>query len=837
MPTEAWTSRWRPAPSVELAQVEGALADADLVVVPEVGHLVHLPAAVTDAALPGDVHDRRDDQCRRPRANAGNTRRRLPPTKAPSTNPPPRMHEPDGEAVLQLDAAEPGGAAPEQERAEDQRSEEPPATARGLEVGGRGDGHRRGRGVVGGGGPSPSPERAEANTEVAPSAAVVAAGGLRRRSWALRRWAPRWCRKCGGSGTTEVGVDGVGQAQGVEEGPAGGGTAGSGRPSSRSLRSSSQAPRPIRPSGTSQWRDGDHHQPPDSTMIADDDQHDPDHLGALVLGQRLDLLHEHRAVDGRDEDPGEQVERGSPGPDEARTTAAMRTISGSTLRYSARPAQTPAMWPVVGAAGRACGCVRVGVAVRLPWLQHPLGGPRRQSGMPLTGPAGSGSVADRPPSPRPAGPWDHRPSDGRAARPPSAASGSARRRSGRPTTASCAGVCGGPRPPPRRRPDGRAPGRRGAHPRQRRRRRWPTPCAWALLPARPTAPRARARREPRPTADRARRRRADHARRRCSLMGQHRPASLPAGLVWSVARVGRRVRARVGPHRATRAASGGWASPAAARARRSTRCPRAGRGPAGASRAGCSSWSAWPSCSRPAACCPSSGQLGLAVLATGVGVALLLGPVDRAPAGATSTASAAQRIRSEERSEMAAHLHDSVLQTLTLIQRHADDAPAGRACWPGARSASCGRGSSTSGPRSTADPTTWSPRSRPWSPRSRTATWWRSTSWWWATARSTDALEGARGRAARGRPQRGPPRRGGGGVGLRRGRAGAGHGLRARPRQGLRPRRGGARPARRARVDHRPHGAPRRPGRGAQHARARAPRSCSRCRGPGARRR
>jgi signal transduction histidine kinase len=65
------------------------------------------------------------------------------------------------------------------------------------------------------------------------------------------------------------------------------------------------------------------------------------------------------------------------------------------------------------------------------------------------------------------------------------------------------------------------------------------------------------------------------------------------------------------------------------------------------------------------------GQLGLAVLATGVGVALLLGPwivrlwrdlgVERR-----------ERIRSEERSEMAAHLHDSVLQTLTLIQRHAD---------------------------------------------------------------------------------------------------------------------------------------------------------------------
>ena len=62
------------------------------------------------------------------------------------------------------------------------------------------------------------------------------------------------------------------------------------------------------------------------------------------------------------------------------------------------------------------------------------------------------------------------------------------------------------------------------------------------------------------------------------------------------------------------------------------------------------------------------GGLGLAVVATGVGVALLLGPwivrlwrdlaVERR-----------ERIRSEERSEIAAHLHDSVLQTLALIQR------------------------------------------------------------------------------------------------------------------------------------------------------------------------
>lgn len=69
------------------------------------------------------------------------------------------------------------------------------------------------------------------------------------------------------------------------------------------------------------------------------------------------------------------------------------------------------------------------------------------------------------------------------------------------------------------------------------------------------------------------------------------------------------------------------------------------------------------------------GQLGLAVLATGVGVTVLLGPWIARLLRDLST-ERRERIRSEERSEMAAHLHDSVLQTLALIQRA--DAP-GRA--------------------------------------------------------------------------------------------------------------------------------------------------------------
>jgi signal transduction histidine kinase/phage shock protein PspC (stress-responsive transcriptional regulator) len=62
------------------------------------------------------------------------------------------------------------------------------------------------------------------------------------------------------------------------------------------------------------------------------------------------------------------------------------------------------------------------------------------------------------------------------------------------------------------------------------------------------------------------------------------------------------------------------------------------------------------------------GAVGLVVLATGLGVALLLGPwILRLWRDLASERR--ERIRSEERSEIAAHLHDSVLQTLALIQR------------------------------------------------------------------------------------------------------------------------------------------------------------------------
>jgi phage shock protein PspC (stress-responsive transcriptional regulator) len=62
------------------------------------------------------------------------------------------------------------------------------------------------------------------------------------------------------------------------------------------------------------------------------------------------------------------------------------------------------------------------------------------------------------------------------------------------------------------------------------------------------------------------------------------------------------------------------------------------------------------------------GAVGLVVVATGLGVVLLLGPwIVRLWRDLASERR--ERIRSEERSEIAAHLHDSVLQTLALIQR------------------------------------------------------------------------------------------------------------------------------------------------------------------------
>lgn len=68
---------------------------------------------------------------------------------------------------------------------------------------------------------------------------------------------------------------------------------------------------------------------------------------------------------------------------------------------------------------------------------------------------------------------------------------------------------------------------------------------------------------------------------------------------------------------------------------------------------------------------PDLGSTVLAVLITGVGVTLVFGPWIWRLAEDLGT-ERRERIRQEERAEMAAHLHDSVLQTLALIQRTDD---------------------------------------------------------------------------------------------------------------------------------------------------------------------
>lgn len=67
------------------------------------------------------------------------------------------------------------------------------------------------------------------------------------------------------------------------------------------------------------------------------------------------------------------------------------------------------------------------------------------------------------------------------------------------------------------------------------------------------------------------------------------------------------------------------------------------------------------------------GAVSLAVALTGLGILIAFGPWVRRLASDLA-AERNERIRQEERAEMAAHLHDSVLQTLALIQRSDDPA-------------------------------------------------------------------------------------------------------------------------------------------------------------------
>jgi signal transduction histidine kinase/phage shock protein PspC (stress-responsive transcriptional regulator) len=68
----------------------------------------------------------------------------------------------------------------------------------------------------------------------------------------------------------------------------------------------------------------------------------------------------------------------------------------------------------------------------------------------------------------------------------------------------------------------------------------------------------------------------------------------------------------------------------------------------------------------------AAGDAALAALVVIVGLGLILAPLWWRFARSLA-AERAERIRSQERAEVAAHLHDSVLQTLALVQRRADE--------------------------------------------------------------------------------------------------------------------------------------------------------------------
>ena len=166
------------------------------------------------------------------------------------------------------------------------------------------------------------------------------------------------------------------------------------------------------------------------------------------------------------------------------------------------------------------------------------------------------------------------------------------------------------------------------------------------------------------------------------------------------------------------------------------------------------------------------------------------------------TAERSARIREQERAEVAAHVHDSVLHTLTLIQRHVDD-PREVTRLARAQEREL-RG--------------WLYRPTADAAQHLAAALERGRRRGRGRARRRDRgrrrgrLPGRRaaGGAARRRPggagERSEVRRGRAGVALRRGRAGAGHRVRARPRAGLRPGRRAGRPARSAAVGPRPDG-------------------------------
>ena len=186
------------------------------------------------------------------------------------------------------------------------------------------------------------------------------------------------------------------------------------------------------------------------------------------------------------------------------------------------------------------------------------------------------------------------------------------------------------------------------------------------------------------------------------------------------------------------------------------------------------------------------------------------------------SAERAERIRSQERAEMAAHLHDSVLQTLALMQKRSSDPRevAGLArrqerelrAWLSGRLQRRRVGSHARRARAG--------RRRGRGEQRRAGRGRRR-----GRLRSRPGRRGGRRRRPRGDAERREVRRRLDRRRVRRAGQRPQARVRARPRPGLRPGCDPGRPARRARVDHRPHGAQRRARRDPQHARRRAPRS------------